>query len=251
MFVTLAVAIVGLGVSCKKDAVEEFVVPSESILVSMPGEVGTTSFASHNITSVSATNVPTGWEIINIDMYAKTITVKAPESFDNEEVESGTLSIIGYTPTGSTKSVDIYLAIVPSEVDYRNAPANCYIANKAATRFMFDPYVGGSNIPLATDHIALIWETSVGLIKYIDMRDGVARFYIQPELDDNDEPTGNVDPARSYEIVDLLKAINECGTTVLMVTHQHDLVRYFGGRIININKGSVVFDEAIGGADEA
>ncbi len=71
-----------------------------------------------------------------------------------------------------------------------------------------------------------------------------------PQLIIADEPTGNVDPARSYEIVDLLKAINDCGTTVLMVTHQHDLIRYFGGRIININTGSVVFDEVIGGADE-
>ena len=72
-----------------------------------------------------------------------------------------------------------------------------------------------------------------------------------PQLIIADEPTGNVDPARSFEIVDLLKAINACGTTVLMVTHQHDLVRYFGGRIININTGAVVFDEVIGGADEA
>ncbi len=71
-----------------------------------------------------------------------------------------------------------------------------------------------------------------------------------PQLIIADEPTGNVDPARSYEIVDLLKAINACGTTVLMVTHQHELVRYFGGRIININTGSVIFDEVIGGADE-
>ena len=71
-----------------------------------------------------------------------------------------------------------------------------------------------------------------------------------PQLIIADEPTGNVDPARSYEIVDLLKAINACGTTVLMVTHQHELVRYFGGRIININTGSVIFDEIIGGADE-
>lgn len=71
-----------------------------------------------------------------------------------------------------------------------------------------------------------------------------------PKLIIADEPTGNVDPARSYEIVDLLKAINACGTTVLMVTHQHELIRYFGGRIININTGSVVFDEVIGGADE-
>ena len=36
-----------------------------------------------------------------------------------------------------------------------------------------------------------------------------------------------------------------------MVTHQHDLVKYFGGRIININTGAVVFDEVIGGADES
>lgn len=72
-----------------------------------------------------------------------------------------------------------------------------------------------------------------------------------PQLIIADEPTGNVDPARSFEIVDLLKAINACGTTVVMVTHQHELVRYFGGRIINVNTGSVVFDEVIGGADEA
>lgn len=71
-----------------------------------------------------------------------------------------------------------------------------------------------------------------------------------PQLIIADEPTGNVDPARSFEIVDLLKAINACGTTVLMVTHQYDLVRYFGGRIINVNCGTVAFDEIIGGEDE-
>ncbi len=70
-----------------------------------------------------------------------------------------------------------------------------------------------------------------------------------PKLIIADEPTGNIDPERSYEIVDLLRGINGCGTTVLMVTHQHDLVRYYGGRIININTGSIVFDETIGGAE--
>ena len=71
-----------------------------------------------------------------------------------------------------------------------------------------------------------------------------------PKLIIADEPTGNIDPALSYEIVGLLKGINECGTTVLMVTHEHELVRYFGGRIININKGSIAFDEVIGGENE-
>ncbi len=71
-----------------------------------------------------------------------------------------------------------------------------------------------------------------------------------PQLIIADEPTGNIDPALSYEIVELLKGINECGTTILMVTHEHDIVRHFGGRIININAGNIVFDEVIGGANE-
>lgn len=71
-----------------------------------------------------------------------------------------------------------------------------------------------------------------------------------PPLIIADEPTGNVDPELSYEIVDLLKGINECGTTILMVTHEHDIVRYFGGRTISIEHGKVVFDEYIGGRNE-
>lgn len=71
-----------------------------------------------------------------------------------------------------------------------------------------------------------------------------------PQLIIADEPTGNIDPELSYEIVELLKGINNCGTTILMVTHEHDLVRHFGGRIININSGEVVFDEVVGGTDE-
>ena len=64
-----------------------------------------------------------------------------------------------------------------------------------------------------------------------------------------DEPTGNLDPRHKYEIVGLLKEINRCGTTVVMITHEHDLVRYFGGRIINLDKGVITFDEMIGGND--
>ncbi len=62
-----------------------------------------------------------------------------------------------------------------------------------------------------------------------------------------DEPTGNLDPQMSYEIVDLLSHINENGTTVIMVTHEHELVKQFPGkRIITIRSGSVVSDTAKG-----
>lgn len=60
-----------------------------------------------------------------------------------------------------------------------------------------------------------------------------------------DEPTGNIDPELSYEIVELLQGINQCGTTVLMVTHEQDMVRYFGGRTITIDNGMIVFDGMI------
>ena len=83
-------------------------------------------------------------------------------------------------------------------------------------------------------------------------RVAIARALVNdPQLIIADEPTGNIDPELSYEIVDLLKGINECGTTILMVTHEHDLVRHFGGRIINIDAGEIVFDEVIGGNNEA
>lgn len=79
-------------------------------------------------------------------------------------------------------------------------------------------------------------------------RVAIARALVNdPQLIIADEPTGNIDPELSYEIVDLLREINECGTTILMVTHEHSLVRYFGGRIITIQQGRIVFDEVVGG----
>ena len=79
-------------------------------------------------------------------------------------------------------------------------------------------------------------------------RVAIARALVNdPQLIIADEPTGNIDPELSYEIVELLKGINDQGTTILMVTHEHDLVRHFGGRIINITDGEIVFDEVISG----
>lgn len=57
-----------------------------------------------------------------------------------------------------------------------------------------------------------------------------------------DEPTGNLDPGRSLEIMTLLDRINALGTTVLVVTHERDLVNQLGKRIIMIDEGKVVSD---------
>ncbi len=61
-----------------------------------------------------------------------------------------------------------------------------------------------------------------------------------------DEPTGNVDPMMSREIMDLLCEINKRGTTVLVVTHDHDIVHEYDKRVITIKDGVIVSDKAGG-----
>ena len=79
-------------------------------------------------------------------------------------------------------------------------------------------------------------------------RVGLARALVNnPALIIADEPTGNIDPELSYEIVELLNEINRRGTTVLMLTHERDLVRMFNLRVIEIREGCVVSDSTQGG----
>lgn len=74
-------------------------------------------------------------------------------------------------------------------------------------------------------------------------RVGLARALVNnPKLIIADEPTGNVDPALSFEIVDLLSEINRRGTTILMVTHEHTLVKHFHKRVVEIHDGQIVAD---------
>lgn len=78
-------------------------------------------------------------------------------------------------------------------------------------------------------------------------RVGLARAIVNnPKLIIADEPTGNVDPELSYEIVELLTEINRRGTTVVMVTHEHQLVRDFNRRVIMLENGRVVADNSDG-----
>ena len=61
-----------------------------------------------------------------------------------------------------------------------------------------------------------------------------------------DEPTGNLDPERSLELMSLLVKINQLGTTVVVVTHEKDLVNKFGKRVITIDQGRIIND-SVGG----
>lgn len=78
-------------------------------------------------------------------------------------------------------------------------------------------------------------------------RVGIARALVNnPQMIIADEPTGNLDPAFSLEIMMLLDRINALGTTVLVVTHEKELVNRFGKRVLAIDSGRIISDRTGG-----
>jgi cell division transport system ATP-binding protein len=75
----------------------------------------------------------------------------------------------------------------------------------------------------------------------------IARAIInQPEVILADEPTGNLDPINTYEVVQILKKINDLGTTVLLTTHNRSVIDSVGRRVITLDKGKIVRDDKEG-----
>lgn len=78
-------------------------------------------------------------------------------------------------------------------------------------------------------------------------RVAIARAMInQPEVIVADEPTGNLDPFNTWEIIKLLMKINEMGSIVILATHNKEIINTLGQRVITIEKGEVIRDEEHG-----
>ncbi len=65
----------------------------------------------------------------------------------------------------------------------------------------------------------------------------------QPDVIVADEPTGNLDPVNTFDVVEILKKINELGTTIIITTHNKGVVDAFGKRVITMDKGRIVRDD--------
>ena len=67
-----------------------------------------------------------------------------------------------------------------------------------------------------------------------------------PDVIIADEPTGNLDPYNTYEVISLLQKINQAGKTVILSTHDREIINKLGKRVITIENGKIIRDEAEG-----
>lgn len=78
-------------------------------------------------------------------------------------------------------------------------------------------------------------------------RVAIARAIInRPEIIIADEPTGNLDPINTYDIVQILKKINDLGTTIILTTHNKGVIDSLGKRVITVDNGKIVRDDKTG-----
>ena len=129
--------------------------------------------------------------------------------------------------------------LIPTMTVYDNVAFAMRVTNIAEDKIRKRvPYVLGL-VGLAQTSDRLPEELSGGE----QQRVALARALVHsPQLIIADEPTGNIDPELSLEMMELLSAINSVGITVVVVTHEHELAYRFSKRIITIDHGTVVGD---------
>lgn len=94
---------------------------------------------------------------------------------------------------------------------------------------------------------AMPWELSGGERQRVAIARAIVR---QPKILIADEPTGNLDPKHAWDVIRVLQKINKYGTTVLLTTHNQDIVNKLKRRVVTIKDGAIVSDKASAGYRE-
>ena len=107
-----------------------------------------------------------------------------------------------------------------------------------------------SDVPHVLELVDLsdkIWNFPHELSGGEKQRVAIARAIInQPDLIIADEPTGNLDPINTFEVVQILKKINDLGTTVLLTTHNKGVIDSLANRVITLDSGKIIRDDKAG-----
>lgn len=192
------------------------------------------------------------------------------------------VSIVGHSGAGKTTLIKMLLAeekpsggsIFFEDVDVNDIPLNAlhHYRRKLGTVFqdfrLIPNRTAYENIAFAMEAIGKSNEDIASDVPYIldlidlgdkanhfphqlsggeQQRVAIGRAIInQPDVIIADEPTGNLDPVNTYEVIEILKKINELGTTVIITTHNKGVVDAMGKRVITMEKGRIVRDDPHG-----
>lgn len=133
--------------------------------------------------------------------------------------------------------------LIPNKTAYENIAFAMEAAGKSDEEIQAD-------VPHVLNLVDLgkkIWSFPHELSGGEKQRVAIARAIVnQPDVIIADEPTGNLDPINTYEIVKILQKINELGTTVILTTHNKGVVDSIGKRVITLDQGKVIRDDKKG-----
>jgi cell division transport system ATP-binding protein len=133
--------------------------------------------------------------------------------------------------------------LLPTKNVYENIAFALEVAGKSDEDIQAD-------VPHVLDLVGLsdkIWNFPHELSGGEQQRIAIARAIVnQPDVLIADEPTGNLDPINTHDVVEILKKVNDLGTTVLLTTHNKSVVDSTGRRVVTMDQGRIVRDEQQG-----
>jgi len=133
--------------------------------------------------------------------------------------------------------------LIPTKTVYENIAFAMEVAGKGDEDIKAD-------VPHVLELVGLfhkIWSFPGQLSGGEQQRIAIARAIVnQPEVLIADEPTGNLDPINAHDVVEILKKINDLGTTVLLATHNKPVVDSIGRRVVTMDQGSIIRDDKSG-----
>jgi cell division transport system ATP-binding protein len=133
--------------------------------------------------------------------------------------------------------------LLPNKTVYENIAFAMEAAGRSDEEIAFD-------VPHVLELVDLsqkIWDFPGQLSGGEKQRVAIARAIVnQPDIIIADEPTGNLDPVNTYEIVQILKKVNDIGTTVILTTHNKGIIDLLGKRVITMEGGRIIRDDESG-----
>jgi cell division transport system ATP-binding protein len=133
--------------------------------------------------------------------------------------------------------------LLPNKTAYENVAFAMEVAGKSDDQIE-------SDVPHVLELVDLgkkVWSFPHQLSGGEKQRVAIARAIVNhPDIIIADEPTGNLDPINTYEIVQILKKINDLGTTVILTTHNRGVIDSIGRRVITMEAGKIIRDDKEG-----